>query len=185
VHASVPELGKHITECLMDEEFDITAIKRLPGDETPHAFGFVFRQIMNDRVVPTVPVLVNTFYGPNQPRARRCVSFGRALGRAIESWPSDVRVAVIASGGLTHFAIDESVDRKFLAAIESGRIDSVAEMKEATFQAGTSELKNWIPVAAAMETARLKPTIVDYVPCYRSIAGTGNAMGFVHWLPSA
>jgi 3-O-methylgallate 3,4-dioxygenase len=26
-------------------------------------------------------------------------------------------------------------------------------------------------------------TLVDYVPCYRSLAGTGNAMGFVHWLP--
>jgi hypothetical protein len=27
--------------------------------------------------------------------------------------------------------------------------------------------------------------LVDYVPCYRSIAGTGNAMGFVHWAPAA
>ena len=25
--------------------------------------------------------------------------------------------------------------------------------------------------------------VVDYVPCYRSLAGTGNAMGFVYWRP--
>jgi hypothetical protein len=25
--------------------------------------------------------------------------------------------------------------------------------------------------------------LVDYVPCYRSEAGTANAMGFVHWTP--
>lgn len=183
VYASQPKLGLHLIEHLMKECFDITALKRLPGDETPHAFGFVFRQIMNDRVIPTVPVLVNTFYPPNQPRAARCVDFGRALCRAIASWDSDARVAVFASGGLTHFTIEEPVDRSFLDAIRDGAIDRVGRMDEAVFQAGTSELKNWIPVAAAMETAGLKPTVVDYVPCYRSLAGTGNAMAFVHWLP--
>jgi hypothetical protein len=27
--------------------------------------------------------------------------------------------------------------------------------------------------------------VVDYIPCYRSLAGTGNAMGFVYWQPEA
>lgn len=183
VHAAVPELGRHLTEHLIGQEFDITALKRLPGDETPHAFGFVFRQIMSDRVVPTVPVLVNTFYPPNQPTAKRCADFGGALFKAIEAWDSDLRVAVFASGGLTHFTIDEELDRLMLSAITEGDISRITRVPETHFQAGTSEMKNWIPVAAAMQAGGFKPTVVDYVPCYRSLAGTGNAMAFVHWLP--
>lgn len=183
VHQAVPDLGRHLIQKLMAAEFDVTSLKRLPGDETPHAFGFIFRQIMSDRVIPTVPVLVNTFYPPNQPTAKRCADFGRALFTAIESWDNDARVAVFASGGLTHFAIDEAVDSQLLEAITGGNIDSVTRLDESVFQTGTSEMKNWIPVAAAMQAAKLKPTIVDYIPCYRSLAGTGNAMAFVHWLP--
>ncbi len=46
---------------------------------------------------------------------------------------------------------------------------------------GHSEIKNWITVAGIMAETRLKMNIVDYVPCYRSEAGTGNAMGFAYW----
>jgi 3-O-methylgallate 3,4-dioxygenase len=49
------------------------------------------------------------------------------------------------------------------------------------FQAGTSEIKNWIVVAGAMAEAGLTMDLVDYVPCYRSEAGTGSAMGFARW----
>jgi 3-O-methylgallate 3,4-dioxygenase len=59
----------------------------------------------------------------------------------------------------------------------------VAALDEGIFQDGTSEIKNWVPLAGAMAELGFEPTVVDYVPCYRSEAGTGNAMGFVHWLP--
>ncbi len=59
----------------------------------------------------------------------------------------------------------------------------MADLGEAIFQAGTSEVKNWIPVAGAMADLGYPPTVVDYIPCYRSEAGTGNAMGFVYWRP--
>jgi hypothetical protein len=176
-----PALGSHIIEQVIGEGFDVTAMKRLPGDETPHAFGFVFRQIMNDQVIPSVPIFINTFYPPNQPRMQRCYDFGRAVVRAIQSWPVKARVAVIASGGLTHFVIDEAVDQAFLRALRNREIKSVADIGEATFQAGTSEIKNWVPVAGAMAHLKLDPEIVDYIPCYRSEAGTGNAMAFVYW----
>jgi 3-O-methylgallate 3,4-dioxygenase len=149
--------------------------------ETSHAFGFVYRQIMRDRPVPSVPVLINTFYPPNQPSARRCVEFGSALFAAIERWQSPARVAVIASGGLIHFVIDEAFDREFLKAIEGGSISGFNGQAEEMFQSGTSEIKNWLPVARAMEHAGLRPETVDYVPCYRSAAGTGNGMGFISW----
>ena len=46
---------------------------------------------------------------------------------------------------------------------------------------GTAEIKNWYPVIAAMNETELEYHLVDYVPCYRSEAGTGNAMAFVYW----
>ena len=183
VYPAVPDLGRHIIECAVREEFDVAAMKRLPGDETPHAFGFVFRQLMRDAVIPTVPVVINTFYPPNQPKVRRCYEFGKTIVRAIESWNSDARVALIASGGLTHVVIDETVDQAILAALRERRADTLESLGEEIFQDGTSEVKNWIPVAGAMADLGYEMTVVDYVPCYRSVAGTGNAMGFVYWLP--
>jgi 3-O-methylgallate 3,4-dioxygenase len=78
---------------------------------------------MRDNPCPSVMVTVNTFYPPNQPRARRCFDFGQSILKAIRAWDSDQRVALIASGGLTHFVIDEEVDRTFLAALENNDLD--------------------------------------------------------------
>jgi len=180
-YAGQPELAKAIIAQAMREEFDVAAMKGLPKPETPHAFGFIYRRIMRDNPVPSVPVLVNTFYPPNQPSVRRCYDFGKAILSGIQNWESDARVAVFASGGLTHFAIDEEVDQLFFDAIERRDIARVAELGEVVFQDGTSEIKNWVPLAGMMAELGLKPRLLDYVPCYRSLAGTGNAMGFIAW----
>jgi 3-O-methylgallate 3,4-dioxygenase len=176
-----PDLGRHIIETFIADEFDVTSLTQLPHDETPHAFGFVYRQIMLDDPVPSVPVILNTFYPPNQPTVARCRAIGKSLVKAVESWNSDARVAIVASGGLTHFAIDEEVDRTVFDAMRANDLDRVAALGEAIFQGGTSEVKNWIPVASAMSALGYPFTPVDYVPCYRSEAGTGNAMGFAYW----
>jgi 3-O-methylgallate 3,4-dioxygenase len=184
-YPGVPELADHITRSLMANDFDITVSSELPegprGHGVPHAFGFIYRQIMRDKPIPTVPLFVNTFYPPNQPSARRCFAFGAELVKAIESWPSDARVAIFASGGLTHFVIDETLDRRVLDGMRSRDVESLTSIPENLFQDGTSELKNWIPVAGAMDSLGFEMSLVDYVPCYRSLAGTGNAMGFVYW----
>ncbi len=176
-----PELARHIIRQAMADNFDVAAMKGMPKPETPHAWGFIFRRIMRDNPVPTVMACVNAFYPPNQPTVRRCFDFGQSIVRAIESWDSDARVALIASGGLTHFVVDEEVDGVFLDALRSKDIARVEALGEGVFQDGTSELKNWVPVAGAMAAVGLEPEVLDYVPCYRSEAGTGNAMGFVCW----
>lgn len=183
-YAGVPALGRHLIECAIADGFDVAAMKRLSATETPHAFGFVFRQLMKDQVLPTVPVLINTFYPPNQPTTARCHALGRSLARAIESWDSDARVVLIASGGLTHFVIDEAVDAVILDSMRRHEFGPIEALGEAIFQAGTSEVKNWIPVAGAMDELGYEMKLVDYVPCYRSEAGTGNAMGFACWRPA-
>ncbi len=185
-YPGAPDLGLHIIKSLQAEGFDPASMQKLPphrGGWTsiPHAFGFIFHRIMGDKVPPTVPIVENTFYPPNQPTVGRSIAFGRALAKAIRSWEPGKRVAIFASGGLTHFVIDEAVDGIILDAIRAGDASILEQLDEATFQSGTSEAKNWIPVIGAMAELGCTPTIVDYVPCYRSAAGTGNAMGFVYW----
>jgi|WetSurMetagenome_2_1015567.scaffolds.fasta_scaffold218611_2 aromatic ring-opening dioxygenase catalytic subunit (LigB family) len=185
-YPGAPDLGLHILKSVQADGFDPASMQKLPphrGGWTsiPHAFGFIFHRLMGDRVPPTVPIVENTFYPPNQPTVSRSIAFGRALARAIREWDSDKRVAIIGSGGLTHFVIDEEVDAVILEAIRKGDASILEQLTEATFQSGTSETKNWIPVIGAMAELGCEPTIVDYVPCYRSPAGTGNAMGFVYW----
>ena len=186
VYPGHPELGSHIIESLMDADFDVAASNQLPEgtgyvNGIPHAYGFIYRQIMKDQVIPNVPIVINTFYPPNQPRAARCYGFGRAVRAAIESWDSDATVAVFASGGLSHFVIDEDMDRIVIEALKNRDMESLIAIPENRYQSGTSEIKNWIPLAAIMAECNLPMTVVDYVPCYRSEAGTGNAMGFAYW----
>ncbi|MBI2150523.1 MAG: protocatechuate 3,4-dioxygenase [Acidobacteria bacterium] len=119
----LPELGRRLIESVMAGGFDVAQLTKLPAGEigsnaVPHAYGFVYRRLMRDRVVPHVPVFVNTFYPPNQPTAARCYKFGQALARAISAWPEDRTVAVIASGGLTHWVLDEDFDRTVLEALK-------------------------------------------------------------------
>jgi len=181
-----PDLGLHLLKALQGEGFDVASMTKIPphrGDYVtiPHAFGFIFRRIMRDDPPPTVPVVENTFYPPNQPTIDRCINFGKALVAAIRSWPTNKRVAIIGSGGLTHFVIDEDVDAIILDAIKSGDPQKLKKLSESDFQSGTSETKNWIPVIGAMSGLGLKINVVDYVPCYRTLAGTGTANCFVYW----
>jgi hypothetical protein len=182
-----PRLGRHLIETLMRHDIDVAAAARLPQSASsnisglPHAFGYVYRRIMQDNVVPAVPLFINTFYPPNQPSVKRCFQLGRAIADAIESWDEDLRVAVIGSGGMSHFVVDEELDRGFLDAMQRRDAGALTAIPPYNFRSGSSELKNWVPVAGAMEQAGLKMSLIDYQPLYRSAAGTGSGMGFATW----
>jgi hypothetical protein len=182
-----PELANKLIGSLVDEGFDITRANELPHNEgnwhsgIGHAFGFIYRQIMRDKVVPNVPIITNTFFPPNQPKGKRCFELGRAVGRALRDWDSDARVAVFGSGGMSHFVIDESLDHKVLDALAARDSESLLSIPESSFQSGSSELKNWLAAAGVLFDTKLSGGVIDYVPCYRSEAGTGTANGFVAW----
>jgi aromatic ring-opening dioxygenase catalytic subunit (LigB family) len=173
-------LGRHLIEQLIAADFDVAhSREQPPGVNIGHAVAFVQRRIMNGRAIPLVPVSLNTYYPPNQPRATRCYALGQALRRAIEAWPGDERVAVVASGGLSHFVVLEEFDRAVLAALAAHDEAAIARLPERLFQTGTSETKNWLTVGGAAE--HLQMEVVAYVPNYRSPAGTGVGMAFAQW----
>ena len=185
-YPGAPDIAGQLVTALTDRHFDVATSEYLPHRDDaqegiPHAFGYVYRRLMRDAPPPSVPIFVNVGVGLNRPRLARCLDFGHALGAAIRALPDDLRVAVVASGGLTHFCIDESLDQQVLAAMASGDEAALAAIPESFFNGNTAEIKSWYPLVAAMRDAGREMTLIDYVPCYRTEAGTGNAMGFAYW----
>jgi hypothetical protein len=184
-YPGAPELADHIIESLINDDFDVAESSSLPRSVhrpgIPHAFGFVYHRLLGDAPPPSVPIIFNVHYPPNRPLLHRCLALGRALREPIKNWRRAERVALIASGGLSHFVIDEALDERVLGAMETGNEDVLSRLPENLFRAGTAEIKNWLPVIAAMNAEGRRFHKVDYVPCYRSEAGTGNAMGFAFW----
>lgn len=175
------ELGAHLIGQLTKDGFDLASMKGLPeGQGMAHAFTFIHKKVMagND-VVPMVPVFVNTFYPPNQPSVRRCYDLGRALRRAVDAWSSGARVAVIASGGLSHFVVHEDFDRRVIEALRTRDVEALTSLPERLLQSGNSEVKNWAVAAGALD--HLDFELLDYIPCYRSVAGTGAGLAFATW----
>jgi 3-O-methylgallate 3,4-dioxygenase len=180
-YAVESELGKHMVVQMIDHGFDVAQLTRQAhGRTVGHAFTFVRRRIMQPKTFPILPVTINTYFPPNQPTTARCYAFGKALRRAIESWDATKRVAVVASGGLSHFVVDEELDRSVLKAMSEHDEKAIGGFGESLFQSGSSEIKNWIGAAGALE--HLKMELVNYAPAYRSAAGTGVGLAFAQWL---
>ena len=174
-------LGRHLVESLTrDHEFDVAHVCVQPRHAPlGHAWSFVHQRLMGERIVPIVPVLLNTYFPPNQPTPRRCYQLGRAIRQVIETWPVGRRVAVVASGGLSHFVVDEELDRRVLDILSKRDVEAVAGLPREGLESGSSEIRNWIAAAGALEGLEMR--LVDYVPSYRSEAGTGVGMAFAVW----
>jgi len=178
-----PELAMHLTSELTRAGFDVTQLQRQPeGRSIGHAFTFVQRRLLRDRVVPIVPVMINTDRPPNIVTPKRCWEIGRALRRAIDGWEGDARILVVASGGLTHFEVDAAFDEGVLQAMRESDRETLMELPVERLVLGTSEVRNWIVVAGVLSEG-YDMKILDYVAAYRSEAGTGCGMAFATWLP--
>jgi OH-DDVA oxygenase/3-O-methylgallate 3,4-dioxygenase len=80
---------------------------------------------------------------------------------------------------MTHFVIDETLDRGVLDAIVARDAAALAAIPRDRLRSGNSEILNWVAAAGALEG--LDASVVDYVPGYRTPAGTGTGMAFARW----
>lgn len=181
-HPGAPAFGRYLIEQLTEAGFDLGAVSAFnnPSEEgLGHAYGFVIQRLLGGRPIPLIPVLLNTYYPPNTPSPARCYQLGQALRRAIAHSTDDLRVAIVASGGLSHFVCDEELDRRVLAALHAGDAQVLRNIPRAALNAGSSEIANWITVAGAMEARTCKWS--EYVPVRRTPAGTGIGLAFLVW----
>lgn len=195
-------LGKHLVEFMMDASFDVSHSRYIREEpyggtigpagyvwwkrETApklhgvgHGFAYVVKRIMDNNPVPIVPINLNTCYPPNQPTPKRCYAFGKAIKAAVDAWDSDKRVAIVASGGLSHFVLDEEIDQQVIRGMREKNGEILCSLPKERLQSAASEIRNWITVSAASE--HLDFELVEYVPVARTAAGTGGGWGFARW----
>lgn len=178
-------LGLKLVTGLIDEGVDVASVANCGEDGKAgvgHAFGFISKRLFRGANYPMVPLLLNTYYPPNVPGAARCHDIGRALRRVLDADTSDLRVAIVASGGLSHFVVDEALDRRVMRALETGDPTELRAIPRAALNSGSSEILNWVLVAGAVEGMAVQWS--DYLPLVRTPAGTGVGAGFVLWKPA-
>ena len=86
---------------------------------------------------------------------------------------------ILASGGLSHFTVDEEFDGQVIRALRHKDAAALSKLPRQQLNAGNSEIRNWICMAGAVEHLTLDS--LQYIPAYRTLAGTGTGLCFAHW----
>lgn len=181
-YPGAPALAHDLIRGLIRQNVDVSVAQRVTDPSQRgfgHAFGFIIQRLVRNSAIPMLPVLLNTYFPPNTPTAARCFEIGTKLSAALHASSSPARVAVIASGGLSHFLCEEAFDRRFLAALRSQDIDDLTQIPQEALLSGSSEMRNWITVAAMV--AGLELDFLEYIPVRRTPLGTGIGLAFVTW----
>ncbi len=95
-------LSRHIVQSLVTDEFDMSVFREKPLD---HGCFSPLSVLLDPKdgewPIEIVPLQVGVLQFPI-PTAKRCFNLGQALRTAIESYPEDLKVAIVATGGLSH-----------------------------------------------------------------------------------
>jgi len=153
-----PAFSWHVIESLVDEEFDPVSCQEMLVD---HAVSLPMALLWPDQACPVrvIPVCINTVQAP-LPSARRCYKLGRAVARAVQSWPGDEKVLMIGTGGLSHQLdgeragfINKPFDLEFMRSLtENPAWATQFSTHELVEKAGTQgiELLMWLATRAAL-----------------------------------
>jgi protocatechuate 4,5-dioxygenase beta chain len=175
-----PKLSWHLIESLVADEFDVTTCQEMLVD---HAFTVPISLLWPERSARrfgTVPVAINTVQHP-LPTPARCYALGQAIGRAIEAYPADIGVVVIATGGLSHQLdgeragfINKAFDLECLAKIvDDPRALTQLSIRELVRAAGTQgvELIMWLAARGALHGNVTKLHSHYHIPVSNTAAG--------------
>ena len=179
---AAPALARQVIVGLIDRHVDVGATAHVEDPVKAgfgHAFGFIAERLLRGRSVPILPILLNTYFPPNVMRSDRAFQIGGKLRDAIEASADDLRVAVVASGGLSHFVVDEVLDRRVLTGLEPGQDHQLRDIPPEALHSGSSEILNWIMTAGAVN--HLPLSWAEYEPVRRTPAGTGVGLAFACW----
>jgi gallate dioxygenase len=172
-------LARHIGESLVADEFDMAFFQDKALDHGVFSPLSVLCAHEPSWSVPIVPLQVGVLQSPG-PSARRCYKLGQALRRAIESYPEDLSVAIVATGGVSHQVHGERAgfnntawDAQFLDLIENdpARIAELTQAELATLggMEGT-EVIMWLVMRGALSANVRKTHQTYYLPSMTGIA---------------
>jgi 3-O-methylgallate 3,4-dioxygenase len=90
-----------------------------------------------------------------------------------------MRVAVVASGGLSHPIINEKLDRQVMTAIRAGNSETLINLPRTALRGGAGQILDWITMVGAV--GGLNNQWAEYWPVYRTPGGTGIDLAFASW----
>ncbi|HTP97243.1 MAG TPA: gallate dioxygenase [Burkholderiales bacterium] len=172
-------LARHMAESLVTDEFDITVFQQLPIDHGCHSPLTLMWPHQPDWPGRIVPIEVNVLQHP-LPTPLRCYKLGQAVRRAVLSYPEDIEVVVVGTGGLSHQLNGERAgfnneewDRKFLDLIERDP-QTLARMKHADYirlggTEGAEEIM-WLAMRGALSDGVKKIHQNYYLPMTTTMA---------------
>jgi len=173
------EFARHIGHSLMASEFDLAFFRDRPLDHG--CFSPLSLVNMSNRqwIAPIVPLQVGVLQYPI-PTAQRCYRLGRALRRAVLSYPEDIRVAIVGTGGLSHQVHGERSgfnnpdwDHEFLSLIETDP-EALTRMTHAELAARggaeSVEIIMWLVMRGALSDSVNKVQQSYFLPSMTAIA---------------
>jgi protocatechuate 4,5-dioxygenase beta chain len=157
-----PELGWHIAQSTILDEFDMTIINKMDVDHgltVPLSLMFGQPSQWPCRVVPLAVNVVQ--YPP--PTGNRCYQLGKAIRKAVESFGSDERIVIMGTGGMSHQLqgpragfINKAFDKDFLDGLTKDP-EGLAKISHLTYveEAGSEgiELVMWLIMRGALDTS--------------------------------
>lgn len=93
-----PGLAQEVCNGLIAQDFDVAFSTKLSVD---HGISHAIQWIVGENSTPVIPIVVNCF-APPLPSLKRCMKFGETLADVVSGLPNNLRIGVIATGGLSH-----------------------------------------------------------------------------------
>lgn len=176
-----PKLSWHLIEQLVKDEFDVATCQQMKVD---HAFTIPLKLLWPDSPswpVRTVPIAINTVQHP-LPSTKRCLAFGHSVNRALQSFPTNARVLIVGTGGLSHQLdgeragfINKSFDQMCLdALVNRPEALSAYSNRQLVELAGTQgvELLMWIAARGALGGNASRLHVNYHIPISNTAAAT-------------
>ncbi len=175
-----PELAWHMAQSLVLDEFDITIVNDMEVDHgLTVPLSLMFGQPA-EWPCPVIPLAVNVVQYP-PPTGNRCYRLGEAIRRAVESFPADLKVVILGTGGMSHQLqaqraglINRDFDNRFLDLLETdpvaaSRIGHTEYLREAGSEG--IELVMWLVARGALDEAVKTVHRFYHVPASNTAVG--------------
>ena len=178
-----PALAAHIAQSVILDEFDLTIVNKMEVDHgLTVPMNLLFGQPKDAWPCPVIPLAVNVVMYP-PPTGHRCYMLGKALRRAVESYPEDLKVVIFGTGGLSHQIsgpraglINSKWDKSFLDNLSKDpkkltRIPHLEYMREAGAEG--IEMVMWLIMRGALDDK------VDEVYRFYTVPASNTAVGHI------
>jgi len=175
-----PDLAWHIAQSVILDEFDLTIVNKMEVDHGLTVPLSLMCGQPKEWPFKVIPLCVNVIQYP-PPTGHRCYMLGKAIRKAVDSFPGDLRVVIFGTGGMSHQLqgpraglINSEFDKRFLDNFAAHpealvKISHLEYMREAGSEG--IELVMWLVMRGALDDAVREVHRFYHVPASNTAVG--------------